>query len=269
MVKGSNALLKHKGGFMKRNVFTWLLSVFLSLSFVGNGFSATFQGGAVSADDQLNRGKLVELWDYRFYECWTTTSSAFIFYGFNFSTGGGSVNGETSATLASCQMNTGAAIDNNIYMYASNTGTQDMLPLTSTKRTLKGRINFSGLNYTGVFGWRNTGGPKDMLTANSGTGCFFRNDSAGTNSNTFAVCKSAANTETVIDTGVTNDGWKVYRVDINSSEADFYIDGVLIGTIDTNIPSGDFGMIIGCRTAEAVTKTCRIDWMEFKRARGG
>lgn len=254
---------------IKDTLYRFFLAVLFVGMIAGGAFGLEMSGAAGSATNPPDNAGRVQLWDYRFYECWTTTGSGFIYFGFNYSTGGGSVNGETSATLAACQMNTGAGIDNNIYMYASNTGTQDMLPLTSTKRTLKGRVNFSGLNYTGVFGWRATGGPKDMLTANSGTGCFFRNDSAGVNSNTFAVCKSAANTETTIDTGVTNDGWKVYRVDINSSEADFYIDGALIGTIDTNIPSGDFGMIIGCRTAEAVTKTCRIDWMEFNRARGG
>lgn len=81
----------------------------------------------------------------------------------------------------------------------------------------------------------------DAMTGESTDGCFFRYTDGVNAGKWQAVCRSNG-TETTVDTGVTPvaDTFQRFLVDVNAAGASttFYIDGALVATITTNIPTG-------------------------------
>jgi hypothetical protein len=83
----------------------------------------------------------------------------------------------------------------------------------------------------------------DSMTAESTDGAFFRYTHSVNGGRFQAVCRSnGSETGSVVDTGVTAaiDTSYIFEVIVNAAgtEALFYIDGTLVATITTNIPTG-------------------------------
>lgn len=125
------------------------------------------------------------------------------------------------------------------------------------------RVRLSALVNAGVDEYTTRVGFIDSVSTEPVDGCFFRYSTA--DSSWIAVCRSNnTETATAFDTGidVAADTWYRLQVSVNAAanEALFYIDGTLVATGTTNIPSGDprhtsFGasMIKSLGTTDAIT----------------
>lgn len=84
----------------------------------------------------------------------------------------------------------------------------------------------------------------DMAAAGSGRGVFFRVEAAGSGVNIFAVTKNGVSTETTTDTGIADSAtFREFEIRATSTTVEYFIDGVLVATHTTNIPTA----AIGCR----------------------
>jgi hypothetical protein len=96
-------------------------------------------------------------------------------------------------------------------------------------------------------------------------GCWFTVDRTKSTTNWYAITANAS-TATSTDTGVafTATTWTNLRIVIDSAAASakFYINGSLVATNSTNLPTVGIGpMCYVANVASAVTKTVRLDWM--------
>jgi len=96
----------------------------------------------------------------------------------------------------------------------------------------------------------------------------FRIDVAGSNETLKAVTKNGAS-ETVTDTGVTQvlDVMNLFEIIASSSQVKFYIDGNLVATHTTNIPTGALGPLWSSRTKENAAKGTQLEWVKFSGPR--
>lgn len=87
-------------------------------------------------------------------------------------------------------------------------------------------------------------GALDALSPTPSDGVFFRYQHTENSGRWTAVCRSnSVETGSAVDTGVAAAGgtaWQALEIDVNAAatEARFHIDGVLVATITSNIPSG-------------------------------
>lgn len=95
-------------------------------------------------------------------------------------------------------------------------------------------------------------------------GAFFRAAGAG---NWFAVCR-AASVETAVDTGqALTDVWKVFEVrPAGTNVVEFKIDGVLVATIQTDIPTASVAVVVGTFD-DGASAPAADDYMDFDRLR--
>lgn len=133
-------------------------------------------------------------------------------------------------------------------------------------RTPSGAVPVStALQY--FFGYRNT--TNGAFTA----GVYFRANKL-ISLNYQAVCTNGG-ISTVVDTGIviTNADEKRFRIEIdeNSIDAKFYINNVLVATINTNLPAANVGLFVvglletnGTNDA-ANNRTAYIDWVQISR----
>ena len=96
-------------------------------------------------------------------------------------------------------------------------------------------------------------------------GCYFTVDRTKSATNWYAITANAS-TLTSTDTGVayTATTWTNLRIVIDSAAASakFYINGSLVATNSTNLPTVGIGpMCYVVSVASAATKTVRLDWM--------
>lgn len=107
--------------------------------------------------------------------------------------------------------------------------------------------------------WTFRAGFSDNLLGEATDGAFFRyTDSV--NGGRFQAVTRNNNVETAADTGVAVAANTTYRllVDVNAAgtSVDFYIDGVLVATITTNIPTAsgrETGFVIQCLRSAGTT----------------
>lgn len=108
----------------------------------------------------------------------------------------------------------------------------------------------------------------DVLTSATQTdGVFFRYTHTENAGNWSCVCRTAG-IETSVNSGVAPSfvltTFQAMRIEVNTSNAYFYINGTLVGTVSTNIPSatGYFGHLIGMFKAVGVTsRLMYVDWV--------
>lgn len=115
-------------------------------------------------------------------------------------------------------------------------GFQD-IELGALKHWLESDFNLDVLS-DGTNTYKARFGLVDDQTGAAANGVYFEADS-NANANFQAVSRSASGATTTTDTGVViGTGWVKLRVFINNSTARFYINGVLVATHITNVPSG-------------------------------
>lgn len=97
-------------------------------------------------------------------------------------------------------------------------------------------------------------------------GVYFYYD-PGTSAN-WQIRTVSNSTQTSVTTSVAaNTSWNWYRIEMTSSRADFYINDSLVGSITTNIPSGNsrlFGIVNEAWTTDTVNKVVWIDVFEYQ-----
>lgn len=101
------------------------------------------------------------------------------------------------------------------------------------------------------------------LTNLTGKGIFFKIRSDATGTNIIAVTKDGANSlETSTDTGIPDSAaYHEFEIRATSTVVQFFIDGALVATHTTNIPSVGLLARISFRARENATKKIRIDWI--------
>lgn len=96
---------------------------------------------------------------------------------------------------------------------------------------------------------------------------FSVNETVGGATNWLAFCRSAG-VETVIDTGVVLDtSWHTFRIETSSTSVKFYIDGTLVTTIVTNIPTSYLQSYIYLVTRTALARNLDVDYIVVKEDR--
>lgn len=159
----------------------------------------------------------------------------------------------------------------------------DKLKLGGKQVIFEARVRFETLSdatntYTGYFGITD-----HSITANTGTGgtiavgaptngVYFTYTN-GTNSGKWVATNRSAGTSTSINSNVTVVANQFYKVKaaINAAgtQIDYYIDGTLIGSTTTNIPTAAaMKMVLKLeKTAGTTARTCSTDYVGFRMTR--
>lgn len=123
-------------------------------------------------------------------------------------------------------------------------GTSARKALTSSIRIFNARVATATTGTTNklvIIGLANDVG-NIMNAAGAGRGVFFRVDAGGSGVNIFAVTKNGAATETTTDTGIADSAtFREFEIRATSSSIEYYIDGALVATHTTNIPTVAIG----------------------------
>lgn len=128
--------------------------------------------------------------------------------------------------------------------------------------TITGTLANSTQNFFIINGFSDGNTPVD--------GVFFRYNIAN-NANNWEIVTRSNSVETALDTGITvNTNWTKQQISINNdaTEAKFFIDGLLVGIINSNIPVGA-GRQTNCMlaivsTAGTTSKGLNVDLMDLK-----
>lgn len=101
-------------------------------------------------------------------------------------------------------------------------------------------VGSAGENYTNWVGFM------DIITAAPTRGCFFRYNYA-VNSGRWEYCTVDGGATTAVDTGVgfTVQVYQIMEIVVNraGTSVQFFIDGTLVGTVSSGIPTGAFGLL--------------------------
>ncbi len=102
-----------------------------------------------------------------------------------------------------------------------------------------------------------------MLATNTGKGLFFRIEAAGSAVNIFAVTKNGGSpAETTTDTGILDSAtYREFEIRATSSSVEYYIDGVLVATHTTNIPTVAIHSRVSFVISENAAKRMACDWI--------
>jgi hypothetical protein len=124
--------------------------------------------------------------------------------------------------------------------------------------------------FTVRFGYGDTTSAADAVD-----GIYFRVNAQGSNFNWDCVT-SAASVRTVVNSGVviTLNSFQIFEIYLNSTQAQFVINGVTVATINTNIPGvgqlfGPEGIIIKTANGTAVETNMYADYVYYSATRPG
>jgi len=102
-------------------------------------------------------------------------------------------------------------------------------------------------------------------------GCFFRVDSTSSGVNIFAVTKNGGGdfNEQTTDTGIADTAGVGHTFEIiaTSAQALFYIDGVLVATHTTHLPTRTITAFLTIGSKDANVKVMQVQWLKFSRPR--
>jgi hypothetical protein len=188
-----------------------------------------------------------------------------------------------SGTGASGTLNIASASANHVGIAQNSTGS------TSSGRSAHCYIEATSIQF-GTYPWRSTGvfriptlsdgtntftvviGFTDTFTSGAATdGAYFRY-THGTNSGKYECVTRSNSSETANDSGVTATAgvWHSYRIIVNAAATQvlFYIDGTLVATHTTNIPSGSSRVVgyghniiksLGATARTLLTDCCLVE----------
>jgi hypothetical protein len=180
-------------------------------------------------------GKLAEIQNIRHYGAQTSGGDGFV-VGTPSGTGGTTIAGITQdGDVAGLELSTGATSDG-AYAYGCSS---NQLAGGFGRYRLRQDIRIPVVS-DGTETFEVVSGLSDSFTGNIVDGVYFLHDKDVNGGRWSAVC-TVADVETVVDTGVDIDTVNYQSLEIEFSEAGvatFYINGTLVATISTNVPTG-------------------------------
>jgi len=158
----------------------------------------------------------------------------------------------------------------------------DKLKLGGKQVIFEARVRFEALSdatntYTGYFGITDLAitastNATGTIAAGAPTNGVYFTYTHGTNSGKWVATNRSAGTSTSINSNVTVVANQFYKVkaaiNVGGTQIDYYIDGTLIGSTATNIPTAAMKMVLKLeKTAGTTARTCSTDYVGFRMTR--
>lgn len=202
----------------------------------------------------------------KFSDLFVVSTSAMDNFGYSLNQGSGTFN-VVDRVVGVLEISTPGGGSGLIYLWNTSTGTVQFT-LGAEESRFACYCNTAEAGTTEkivIIGWGDTN-VRALTTTDNQKGVFFRVEAAGSGVNISCVTKngtSGAGNETVTDSGIADSStFHLFEIKATSSEVRFYIDGVLVATHTTNIPTTGISPRIGVAETEAAVKTMRIDWIK-------
>lgn len=186
--------------------------------------------------------------------------------GFGHNTSGSGSWSQQNYLCGAVELSTGTTINSLSYLWSGNvSGT---FTISANEARLSCYCNMAQVGTTQrvvIVGWGDTN-PGALVATNTAKGVFFRAQAAGAGVNIFCVTKNGASgsgLETTTDTGISANGpeYHLFEIIATSTSVKFYIDGNLVATHTTNIPTTGIGVRVGLATTDTSNKSIRVDWL--------
>lgn len=156
-----------------------------------------------------------------------------------------------------------------MYLRSNNSGARTTTLSGVATKTKVYMASISGLTQKiGVVGFGSSTAVNTAYAAGgANSGAFFRVDSVGAAANVYAVTKIGAS-ETVTNTGILDSGtYRTFEIVATSSSIVFSIDGTVVATHSTNLPTSPLINLWGVYTKDNVNKIIRLEWIKHESKR--
>jgi hypothetical protein len=119
------------------------------------------------------------------------------------------------------------------------------------------------------------GGLSSSTTSAAPTNCVIFEYDRATSGNFWRIrCKTGASDTATVTASAVNTNWNSFKININATgtSAEFFINGVSVGTISTNIPTTTSSLTSPCfqmiKTVGTTTRLSYIDWFYLRMVYG-